>query len=87
MAIRDEVKSALEKGKLLVGFNSVRKGLMTGKVKKVILAKNCPLEMRERMLHYGEVGGVPVEVFRGDSASLGILCKKSFNVLVVGIRK
>ncbi|MCD6403784.1 hypothetical protein DRN62_00160 [Nanoarchaeota archaeon] len=87
MGIRSEVKSALEKGKLLIGFNSVRKGLMAGKVKKVILAKNCPLEIRERMLHYGEIGGVPVEVFRGDSTSLGVLCKKSFNVLVVGIRK
>ena len=85
--MKSEIKAAIERKKLIIGFNSVRKALLKKELKRVILASNCPKEMRERLFHYANVSNIPIDVLDEDSTALGITCKKGFNVLVVGIKK
>ena len=64
--------------KTVIGAKEIRKGIKAGKVKKVIVAKNCPKNIIDKL------GNVKVEVFDGDQTQLGTKLGKPFPVAMVG---
>ncbi len=87
MDLKQEIRKASEDKKLIIGFNSVLKSLSQKNVKKIVIAKNCSEEMRNRILNYAELSEIPVDIFSGDNKELGIACRKSFGISVLGIGK
>lgn len=87
MEVKSEIRSAIEKKGLVIGTKSVLRGLRKDKISRVVLAKNAPEEIKQRMVHYAEIANVPVDVMSEHSVDLGLLCKKSFSILVLGISK
>ncbi len=87
MELKSEIRAANESKKLVVGMNNVLKEIRKKKVKKIILAKNTPEEVKERMFFYSELNKIPVDVFSEDNVQMGILCKRSFMIAVLGIKK
>ena len=87
MEIREKIRKAIDSKKLIAGFSSVRKGVMNKEISEIIIAKNCPEDMKERLIAYAEELGLPVHVLDEDNVELGIMCKKNFKVSVAGIKK
>ena len=82
-----EIKDAMKLKKVLLGSNSVIRGVKIGTVKTVVHASNFPEKVLSDLNYYKSVGGITVEKFNGNSKQLGELCGKPFNILIVGLKK
>ncbi|MGZ7047067.1 MAG: 50S ribosomal protein L30e, partial [Methanobacterium sp.] len=56
------------------------------KGKLVIIAKNCPEEVREDVMYYSKLSEVPVYTYEGSSVDLGSVCGKPFTVATLIIK-
>ena len=66
--------------KMTIGVREIGKAIKNGKVKKVVVAKNCPQNLIEKL------GSVKVEIFDGDQTQLGTKLGKPFPVAMVGFK-
>jgi len=64
----------------IIGPREIAKAIEAGKVKTVVAAKNCPLDLIEKM----KSKKVKVEIFEGDQKELGTKLGKPFHVAIVG---
>jgi ribosomal protein L30E len=65
---------------ITIGFKEIQKGIKTGKVKKVVVARNCPKALTSKL------GNVTIEVFEGDQNQLGTKLGKPFPVAMAGLK-
>lgn len=77
---------AVKTGKILFGSNSTIKSAMTGKVRLIIIASNCPVDKREKIEYYCRLSGIPYIIYPGSSLDLGTACGKPFSVAALTIR-
>lgn len=82
-----DLKDEIGKGRVILGFREVLKGIKSGSFKTIIIARNCPPNMRERIKHYANISGINVEESENTGKQLGISCGKPFNVSVIGVKK
>jgi ribosomal protein L30E len=68
-------------GKHLIGSREIKKKIKEGKIKTVIIAKNCPEKL------YKDLKDVEVLMFEGDQQELGLKMGKGFPVAMIGIEK
>jgi len=80
-----ELKNRIQSGQAIIGSSRVVKALQAGKIKTVFMAKNCPIKIRDDLLHYAQLAGAEVVNLEQNNEELGIICKKNFFVAVVGI--
>lgn len=66
--------------KMLIGTKEISRGIKSGTVKKVVVAKNCPKKLLSKL------GNVKVETFSGDQVQLGTKLGKPFPVAMVGFK-
>ena len=66
--------------KFTIGAREIVKGIKTGKIKKVVIASNCPKRFVEGL------GNVKIETFEGDQNQLGTKLGKPFAVAMVGFK-
>lgn len=86
MAAKDDVKGAVKEGRAVIGTRSVMKGLKGGMLSMVVCASNTPENFRRDLERCAGVSKAEVRGLGEDSAHMGELCGKPFNVLMVGIR-
>ncbi|VVB59359.1 50S ribosomal protein L30e [uncultured archaeon] len=85
MTLEKEIKKAVETKKVLIGTESTLKALKAGELHSVIIASNCPDNIKSDIEHYGKLSEIAVKQFEGNSADLGALCVKPFKIAVIGI--
>ncbi len=73
-----ETVAKLPEKKGIIGTREIAAAIQTGKVKKVIVADNCPDFLIQRM------GKVKIEKFDGNQRELGTKLGKPFAVAMVG---
>lgn len=83
--MREELRKAIQDNKIIIGAKRTIKFIMNGKVRKVVIARNCPEYLRNRLLYYSKIYNIDVEEFDGDNKELGIFCGKPFSISVLGI--
>lgn len=83
MSLTDEVRAAIKAGKAIVGFRKSVKYLKLKKPKMLIVAKNIPERMKERI----ETCGVKMVIYEGDSKKLGRVCGKPYPVSTVTLKE
>jgi large subunit ribosomal protein L30e len=81
------IANVVKTGKVSFGIDSALKGAKTGKVKLIVLAANCPEDMREDIEYYAKLSEVPLMMFRGSSHDLASVCGKPFSVSALSIRE
>ena len=64
----------------IIGAREISKAIKAGKVKKVVVANNCPKKLVTNL------GNIKVEVFDGDQSQLGTKLGKPFPVAMVGLK-
>lgn len=87
MVTTQEIKSAIKEKKLLIGSNSIYRGIKKGHVERIAYASNCPEEVRKDLGRYAKITKASIEEFKGDAAQLGQLCGKPFRIQMIGIKK
>ncbi len=83
--IEKELVNALKTGTVILGSRKTLKYVKTGKAKAVIVASNAPPELRNDILYYARLGGIPVYIYPGTSVELGAVCGKPFTVASLAI--
>lgn len=83
----EDVKKLAKEKKAFVGTDQTIKNLKLGKVSKVLLASNCPADVKGDIKHYAALSNAKLEELDIPSDELGILCKKQFKISVIGIKK
>ncbi|MCQ8898483.1 MAG: 50S ribosomal protein L30e [Hadesarchaea archaeon] len=85
MNLNEEIRKAVESGKVVLGTDRSLKLLRAGKVKMVLLASNCPEEVRREVEHLSRLFGVPLLRYSGSSWELGEAAGKPFAVNVFSV--
>lgn len=85
MDISKEIRQAVDTGKVILGADKSRKVLKLGQAKLVIVASNCQSEVLADIKRYAGFANIPVHIFSGDSAKLGLACGKPFLVSVLAV--
>jgi large subunit ribosomal protein L30e len=79
--------SACKTGKVSFGSNTALQNAKTGKAKMIILAANCPKDIKEQVEYYAEISRVPVITYKGGSMHLAEVCNRLFIISALSIRE
>ena len=77
----------MKTGKVSFGVNSALQNAKTGKAKMIVLATNCPKDVKEQIEYYGKLSKVPVIVYKGASMDLAAVSNKLFTIAALSIRE
>ena len=80
------IRVAVDTGNVTLGSEKSIQGLKHGKGKLIIIAQNCPLDIKEDVLHYSKLSDIPVYNYEGTSVDLGSVCGKPFTVATLTIK-
>jgi large subunit ribosomal protein L30e len=81
------IASAVKTGKVSFGANSALLNAKTGKAKMIVLAANCPKEVKSEIEYYSKISKVPVLTYKGVSMDLANICNKLFIISALSIRE
>jgi large subunit ribosomal protein L30e len=81
------VSTAVKTGKVSFGANSAVQNAQTGKAKLIVLAANCPKEVRDDVERYSRLSKLPVLMYKGSSLDLAATCGKPFSISALSIRE
>ena len=79
------IRQCVDSGKVEFGANTGVKRALAGKAKLVVLADNCPPEVRDDVLRFCKLSGVPTAVFEGTSVELGTVVGRPHPVSVLTV--
>jgi large subunit ribosomal protein L30e len=79
--------SVCKTGKVSYGANAALQNAKTGKAKMIVLASNCPKDIKDEIEYYGKISKVPVITYKGGSMDLAEVCKKMFIISALSIRE
>jgi len=81
------ITTAVKTGKVSLGAASAVQNAQTGKAKLIILAANCPKDVRGDVEYYSKLSKVPLIIYKGTSLDLAAVCGKPFSVSALSIRE
>jgi len=81
------IAAAVKTGKVSFGADSAIQNARTGKAKMIVIAANCPKNVREDIEYYGKLSNVPFMSYRGSTIDLAAVCGKPFTVSALSIRE
>jgi large subunit ribosomal protein L30e len=81
------IASTVKTGKVWFGANNATKNVKMGKAKLVVIAENCPKEIREDIEYYCKLSKISMIIYKGTSLDLGAICGKPFMVSALTIRE
>ena len=87
MGFEEEMKKVLKDGELAIGEKKVKKGLLNGTVKMVVVAKNASQGMKEDFKRYAEMADIKYYEYPESSRELGYACAKPFPIATIAIVK
>lgn len=89
MASKDitEIQKAIEANTLVIGTDLVTKGLKNGELSTVFVSSNTPEIVRNDILHYAHLAGTQVVELQESNEDLKEVCKKTFLISIVAIKK
>ncbi|RLI44224.1 50S ribosomal protein L30e [Candidatus Bathyarchaeota archaeon] len=87
MDVNKAIATTVRTGKVLFGTNNAIRNAKMGKAKLIVVAANCPREIREDIEYYCKLSGVPIAIYKGTSIDLGAVCGKPFMVSALTIRE
>lgn len=81
------ITTAVKTGRVYFGADFAIQSARTGKAKMIIIASNCPKEIRRDLEHYCKLSSIPLIVYQGSSTDLAMICGKPFVISALTIRE
>ncbi len=85
MEYKAEIKKALSENRITIGSREVLKKLKLGKPKLIVIASNCPENIKKDIEYYSKLAGVELKIFDGTARELGVFCGKPFPIAAIAI--
>jgi len=85
--VNKAIAAAVKTGKVFFGANAALQNAKTGKAKLIVLAANCPKDIKEEIEYNCKLSGVPVYKYKGISMDLATVCNKPFVISALSIRE
>ncbi|QKQ99832.1 50S ribosomal protein L30e [Metallosphaera tengchongensis] len=85
VTFESEIKVLLKTGKVVLGSDKSIKLLKMGKLKGVVVASTLRSDIKEDIMRYASLSGVPVVEYKGSGWELGTLVGKPFLISTIGI--
>jgi len=82
----EELRTALEEKNVVIGSKQTIKHLKLKKTKLIVIANNCPENVKKDIEHYSKLTGIKVEKFDGTAKQLGVFCGKPFAIATLAIK-
>jgi len=79
----NELKNVLKEKNVIFGTNETLDGLKRGKVKKVLLASNCPKSVRQTVAYYAKLANAVIVELDVPDKEIGLLSRKPFGISVL----
>ncbi len=79
--IEKALRKAMKTGKVYLGSKRTVKALKKGEARLVVIASNCPEEIKKKIKGYE----IPVVEFKGTNMDLGAVCGKPFSVAALAV--
>jgi len=83
--IINEIKTNIDSGNLIIGFNNVERAVKKDAVKKIIIASNIPKDKEDTLKNLAVLNSCEVFKISTNNEDLGAICKKQYNIVVVGL--
>jgi large subunit ribosomal protein L30e len=81
------IATVVKTGKVSFGTNTALQNAKTGKAKMIVLAANCPKNIKDQVEYYGNLSEVPVMTYKGTAIDLAAVCNKLFVISALSIRE
>ncbi|MCW3998579.1 MAG: 50S ribosomal protein L30e [Candidatus Bathyarchaeota archaeon] len=81
------IATAVKTGKVSFGANTAIQTAKNGKAKIIVLASNCPKQIKEQIEYYGEISKIPIITYQGDTMDMAAVCNKLFVISALTIRE
>ena len=81
------IATVVKTGKVSFGAKMALQNAKTGKAKMIVLAANCPKDIKEQVEYYGKISKVPIMTYKGTSMDLAAVCNKLFIISALSIRE
>lgn len=85
--VNKAIASVVKTGKVSFGANSALQSAKSGKAKLIIMAANCPKDIKAEIEYNCNLSDVPVMMFKGASIDLATVCNKPFVISALSIRE
>ncbi|BCU70535.1 50S ribosomal protein L30e [Stygiolobus caldivivus] len=85
VSFEGELRTLLRTGKVVLGTRKTLKMLKIGKVKGVVIASTLRQDLKDDIIHYAKLSGIPYYEYKGSAVELGTLCGKPFIVSTIGV--
>ena len=85
--VNKAITTAVKTGKVYFGAEFAIQSARTGKAKMIIIASNCPTEIRRDLEYYCKLSNIPLIMYKGSSIDLAMVCGKPFIISALTIRE
>ncbi len=83
--LKPKLMNAIKTGDVALGANGVIDALLNRETRYVIVAHNCPPEIRERITYYCQLADTPHLAIKSDALALGAICARPHPVAALAI--
>ena len=84
--LMNKLKEAIADNSVVMGSKEAKKYLKLKDVKLIIIANNCPNDVKQDIEKYSDISETKIEEFDGTAKELGIMCGKPFPIAVLSIK-
>ena len=81
------ITTAVKTGKVSFGANTAIQAAKNGKAKIIVLASNCPKQIKEQIEYFGEISKIPIIAYNGDAMDMAAICTRLFIISALTIRE
>jgi large subunit ribosomal protein L30e len=85
MDVAKAVRMVVDSGKVVIGSERSKKAVLRGEGKLLLLASNCPREVREDLERYAKLSSIPSFEYAGGAMELGTVCGKPFPIAALTV--
>ena len=79
------IRQCVDSGKVEFGTNSGVKSSLSGRAKLVVIASNCPPEVKQGVSRFCRLSSIPVLIYEGTSVELGTVAGRPHSVAVISV--
>jgi ribosomal protein L30E len=85
--VYNTIRKEIEQGKAILGLDRTLKELKNLNLKKIYLSSNISEEVKKDINYYSSLQSIELINLSIPNDELGVVCKKPFSVLILGVLK
>ncbi len=85
MNIERAIRKVVDTGEVILGAKESIASVMDKKAKLVLVAENCPKDLKDKLDQYAKPSNIYIYNFPGSSMELGAICGKPYVISMLSI--